>query len=447
MKSRLVVATSAESEIVNQERSRKGFSLSRTIHRIGGLLASLLMLYLAGTGVTMQILDLHAILTHTPATDPTVLSMNEGMYGPGNFPVIQLTDINAAALPPGFDINQAIGTVLQATHGDQPGPMAWVEVRVVNGIPIGQVMMGTKLEAFNARTGEHVTPVPPTAMPAGARLPPSLRQKIKTWHRFWNRADTPGVYFEVLSGVIMWTLLITGLVMYFRLLRARARQGRSQIFWLTGGGLWRGLHRVVSVAAALFILCIAFSGTWIGFESVVNALRRSGGGGGTPPVAAGRQGQPGQPATVRRRSNPADFIVPLRDAEVREMTATTLASMQQLNPGAAVKAIRLRVYGQMKQGVVVTGGDETGQLVFNADTGQPVTLSDSTYPESGFPFGTQVHENIKHFHSGAMFGIPTRLMSLFAGFSLTFLSISGIVVYLDMWRKRRKGGRNGLVWR
>lgn len=437
---------SSELQTAGKDQSRKGPSLNRAFHRIGGLLASLLMLWLAGTGITMQLIDLKAILAHTPATDPTVLSMNEGRYGPGNFPAIQLSDINAAALPQGFDINQAIGTVLQATHkqqnpgagagagpragsgGGQPGPMASVELRIANGIPIGQVMMGTKLEAFNAQTGEPVTPVPSTLMPQGGRLPPSLRQKLKTLHRFWNRGDTPGVYFEMLSGLILWMLIITGLVMYFRLLRARVRQGRSQVFWLKGGGLWRGLHRVVSVAAAVFFICIAFSGTWLGFESVVNSLRRSGGGG--PP-----------------RRNSIDFIVPLRDAEVREMTATTLVAMQTLHPGTPIKAIRLRIYGQMKQGVVVTGGDETGQLVFNADTGQPATLSDGAYPESGFPFGTQVHENIKHFHSGAMFGIPTRLMSLCAGFSLTFLSISGIVMYFDMWRKRRKGGRNTLVWR
>jgi uncharacterized iron-regulated membrane protein len=314
---------------------------------------------------------------------------------------------------------------------------------VADGAPIGQVMMGTRLEAFDARTGEPVAAIPPAPIPQGARLPPSLRQKLKTLHRFWNRGDTPGVYFEFLTGLILATLLITGLVMYFRLLSARARLGRRQLFWLTGG-MWRGLHRAVSLVAAVFLLCMAFSGTWIGFESSVNALRRSGGG-EAPVIIAG---QPRRTAADgARRRNPIDYIIPLRDAEVLDMTATTLDAMQRLHPGTPIKAIRLRIFGQMKQGVVISGGDKTDQLAFNADTGQPASLSEPSYPQVGFPFGVQVHENIKHFHSGAMFGIPTRLMNLFAGFSLIFLAISGLVVYFDMWFRRRTGGRGSLFWK
>jgi hypothetical protein len=129
------------------------------------------------------------------------------------------------------------------------------------------------------------------------------------------------------------------------------------------------------------------------------------------------------------------------------MTATTLQAMQRLHPGASIKAIRLRTFGQMKQGVVITGGEPTDQWVFNAETGQPASLTEPTYPRSNFPFGVQTHENMKHFHSGAMFGISTRSMNLFAGLSLIFLSVSGLVVYFDMWLKRRKGGRNSFVWR
>jgi uncharacterized iron-regulated membrane protein len=53
---------------------------------------------------------------------------------------------------------------------------------------------------------------------------------------------------------------------------------------------------------------------------------------------------------------------------------------------------------------------------------------------------------MKHFHSGAMFGLSTRAMNLFAGLSLIFLSASGLYMYFDMWLKRRKGGRNNLFW-
>jgi uncharacterized iron-regulated membrane protein len=443
----------SERDAANKAPPRKGISLNRTIHRVVALLAALLMLWLGTTGSMMQLLDFNAILTHAPMSDPNELSMAEGMYGPANFTVIQVTDFSAATLPKGFDFQQAVGTVLRSAHayqnqGDGPlNPMAWVELRVIGGVPIGQVMLGTKLYAFNALTGEPVTAILPMQIPQGGRLPPSLRQKLKTLHRFWNRGDTPGVYFEFLAGLVLWTLLITGLVMYFRLLSARARIGRRQMFWLTGG-LWRGLHRSISVAAAVFLACMAFSGTWIGFESSASALGRHGGGGPPGGAAAAVQGQPRPPAAGgARRRNPIDYIIPLRNDEVQDMAATTLEAMQRLHPDMPIKAMRLRFFGQMKQGVVITGGEQTEQLVFNADTGQPASLTEPSYPQSNFPFGVQVHENMKHFHSGAMFGLPTRLMNLLAGMSLIFLGVSGLVMYFDMWLKRRKGGRSSLVWR
>lgn len=428
--------------------------------------------------------------------------MQEGMYGPNGFALIQVTDFSAPALPDGFDYDKAIGTVLRAVHAQQNtgsdphgggdaaySPVAWIELRVSNGIPIGQAMVGTRLEAFNARTGDPVEPVPTKTIPQGGALPPSLRQKLKTLHRFWNRQDTPGVYVEFLAGLILWTMTVSGLMMYFRLWRTRWKQERPQPLWLTGGRWWRAWHRVTSILAAVFLLWMSFTGTWIGFESSYGPIKRvfaskpivlqptaaqvavavsgagvSGNGGqdgqGQQPSVlgsglndgrgAGRgpggAGDPGGRAGGGR-GNALDFLLPLRDTEVRQMTAVTLNSMKQIHPTLTIKAIRLRTYGQTKQGVVITGGGETtNQYVFNADSGQPASLNEQGYPASNFPFGTQVHENIKHLHSGDYFGIPARLMNLFAGFSLAFLSISGIFVYMDMWLKRRKGGRKSPIW-
>src|SRR5580692_3863100 len=110
---------SAETEPAGKEKSRRQFPLNRFLHRIVGILASLLLLWIAVTGIGMQLLDLKAILTHEPPTDPQELSMQEGMYGPANFAVIQVSDFSAPTLPQGFDIGQAISTVLQAVHTQQ----------------------------------------------------------------------------------------------------------------------------------------------------------------------------------------------------------------------------------------------------------------------------------------------------------------------------------------
>jgi uncharacterized iron-regulated membrane protein len=168
---------------------------------------------------------------------------------------------------------------------------------------------------------------------------------------------------------------------------------------------------------------MAFTGTWIGFESTWSALSRR------PPGALQPQTSPSFSA-----------------AEVPVLAAKTVSAMQALHPDAAVKVFRLRTFGSMQQGVFVDDGQPPNQWVFDAASGRAASLTEPGYPHTNFPFGVQVHEDIKHLHSGAMFGLPTRLMNLFAGLALVFLSISGIVVYVELWRKRSQSGRRQLLW-
>ena len=51
---------------------------------------------------------------------------------------------------------------------------------------------------------------------------------------------------------------------------------------------------------------------------------------------------------------------------------------------------------------------------------------------TGFPFGVQIHETIKHLHSGALIGLSARKMDLVAGLSLIFLCVSGLLVYFQL---------------
>jgi uncharacterized iron-regulated membrane protein len=396
--------------------------VSRTIHRILAFLAVLLMLWLAATGSSMQVIDLKALFSHTPQSDPTQLSIVEGMYGQPNFAVVQVGDFSADSLPNELDPAKALATVLEAAHtGNSARSLQWVELRVIGHRAVGQIEDNDGLRAFDALTGATVAAVPPQPIPQGRRLPPSARQTLKTLHRFWIRAEMPGVFVEVLVGVILLTLLITAVLMYFKLLAARARTGRRNWFWLAGG-TWRGLHRSVSILAAVFLLCIAFSGTWIGLESSWSALF-------------------GRP----RNATPAP-VATLQQAELAKMMATTLDAMRRDHPDAAMKVMRLRAFGSMKQGVVVSAAEPPEQWVYNAESGRSASLTEAGYPRTNFPFGVQIHEAMKHFHSGAMFGLPSRFMSLFAGLSLLFLSVSGLVVYLDLWGRRRKSGRKALVW-
>lgn len=398
----------------------------RNVHRILSVLACALMLYLGVTGSLMQLLDLSQLAIRAPETAPGMQSINEGKNGNPDYAVVSVSDYTAAPLPKDIDVEKAIRTVLQGLHRLEPGDRpTFVELRVANGKVIGQARYGQMpgdlglyndgIKAVDATSGAAVPEVNVSPMmPA-----PSLRETLKEWHRFWSRNDVPGVFAELLSGIILWVLIVTGLVMYFRLLKQRRKIGRSQLFWMTNDR-WRGLHRIISVLAAALLIVVAFSGTWLGFESVWRHFE-----GRFPPTV----------------------FAPLSDAQVLQIGNATMAALHEQQSAVPIRAIRVRDYAGIQQGVAVTDELVTRQLVYDAATGRQMGLTEPGYPKSGFPFGLVTHEFIKHLHSGFLFGLWARLFDLVAGLALVFLSASGFVMYLEMYGKRRRAGRSAFFWK
>lgn len=128
------------------------------------------------------------------------------------------------------------------------------------------------------------------------------------------------------------------------------------------------------------------------------------------------------------------------------MMQVTLDSERSDKPNVPIKVVRLRIYAGMPQGVVVTGGDTTKQMVFNASTGRAVSETEPGYPPTGFPFGWQAHQTAKDVHRGGIVGLTGRFMDLFAGLSMFYLSASGIWIYCDLWKRRKEAGKSKLVW-
>ena len=448
----------------------------RPFHRILGTILLLFTLYLGVTGLMVQSVDLRAILSHAAATDPEMMAIRESIDGTGNFAVIQPTDYAAPALPDGFDFNAALATVLKSARSSVGGaPLKYVEVRVVDGKPIGQVQAGVNNNAggnnnpggrgnnngggnargnnngggngnngggnggrnngtilrFDIATGAALPSPPPR--PRGGN-PPSLHGVFKKWHRAQFISGAIGDAEEVVNALIgigLGVMVVTGLVMYFQLLRARRRAGLNAIFW-SAGGWWRSLHRWVSIVAAVFLLVVSISGTLLSFDTValgVYGLIHSGAGSRFPSGMS------------------ADLSSPLPDSKLPAMLATTLSSYHAAEGNTPIKVLRLRYFSGMPQGVILTGGpDETRQLAYNTDTGEVAHMTEKSYPYMGFPFGWREHEYMKQIHRGDALGLPGRLMDVFAGLSLVFLSASGLYMYVDLLRRRRRGGRTQLFW-
>ena len=388
----------------------------RSFHRTLAVFMFAVLLWLGATGSMVQILDLKTILSGAPETDPTMQSINEGKFGDFfDYETATFADLSAQRIPASFDYSRAFETVIGAAKRAAASKAPnFVELRMVGSAPIGQVRFGDDVRAFDAATGDAVQ-----AVSIAPLFPPySLRQRFKELHRFWFTPEQPGVYFGLLVGLLLWTMIVSGLVLYFRLLNQRRGLQRPNLIWLTGDIL-RALHRSVSLIAAVFLIAVATSGTLLAFESVWHLL-----------------------APRAPHSAPADITYD----EILPMVKSTLRAMANYAPNVPIKAIRVRRYGQFSQGVIITDEKVTRQVVFDTMTGKPLDLSTPGYPASGFPFGRQAHEWIKHFHSGYMFGLSGRLMNLFAGLSLVFLSLSGAAMYIQMWRRRRDAGIKNLLW-
>jgi uncharacterized iron-regulated membrane protein len=411
------------------KRSRSG--KIRPIHRIVGTIILVFTLYFAVTGSIIQLVDLHAIASHAAATDPEMLAIRESIYGTGNYAIILATDYTAAALPQNYDFGAALATLLKTarlTVGDQ-APLKFVELRVIDGKPVGLVQAADRIARFDPATGALLPnpPAPPPVPPA-----PSLHDKVKQWHSLrvighWMN------WLNALIGIGLFVMIIIGLVLYFQLLRTRSRAGLNAAFWF-GGGWWRSLHRWVSVTAAVFLIFVSVTGTLLSIDSfslgIYQLTHKSAGKYSRFPIGT-----------------MADFSAPLPDSRLSSMLQTTLSAYRGQASTTPIKVLRLRYFSGYPQGVIVAGsGDDTIQLVFNAETGWRMSMTEPGYPKTAFPFGWEEHELVKQIHRGDAFGVPGRLMDLFAGFSLVFLSVSGLVMYLDLLRKRRRGGRTELFW-
>ena len=397
----------------------------RTVHRVVSLFVVLVTFYLGISGTLIQLIDLQTLFRHAPATDPEMMAIREDKDGPDDFAVLETAEYTAPALPANFDYQRALSKLVDAAHTTlRDAPLDYAEMRMLQSGPIGRVQSGNQLLRVDFATGQaRVSPVPRRERPA-----PSTRNTIKGLHRMTSFGDW-ALWINPIVGIALGAFVVTGVVMYWQLLSARKRIKRPQWFWVAGGW-WRTLHRWLSIVAAVFILAIALSGTWLAVESLDFGF-----------YLAHHLPQPGQPMV--RESG----VTPLQDAQLPAMLTTTSGGYKSSLADQPLKVLRLRVYGGMPQGVVVTGlGDDTQQTVFNAVTGRRVGLSEPGYPATGFPFGWQAHQIAKQIHRGSYIGLSGRWMDLFGGLSIVFLSLSGAVMYFDLWNRRRRSGRRALLW-
>lgn len=405
----------------------------RSVHRTLAASVGLFVLYLAVTGTLIQLLDFRTLLSGAPATDPNLRAIRESLDGPPNYQVISDADYSAEALPPALHLEgELIAAIKAARVRDAGAPVRYVEARVLEHRPVTIVRLPGSLLVNDADTGEEIPALSSTnidPLPPQSQTVPSLRSELKGLHRLTSFSDNV-VWINVVVGFALLVLVVSGLVVYFRLLATRMRLGRNSPLWFAGD-TWRNLHRCVAILATVFILVPIGSGLLLAIDSLGHSIYMR-----------------HHKAPVAGVPSPRfpDVSSPLSEAEVPMMLATSLRAFQRSHPGAAIKVIRLRYFADMPQGVIVTGGEKTQQIVFNAATGVTASLSEPGYPPTGQPFGWRIHQLLKQVHRGDWLGMTGRSMDLVAGISLIFLSTSGLVMYVGQWKRRRRSGRSGPFW-
>lgn len=394
-------------------------------HRMCVVFASLLLAYVALTGTGIQLADMRALVTHAPETDPDMQMMRQHIYGPPNYAVVSAPDYTAPALPSTLDMPAAMQRVAALGRAAADGqPLRLIELRMAQGKVAAHVQVGTQQKIFDLATG---APLP------AADLPPpqpgrdffAPRAFFKGLHRF--NAINGGTALNGLASIALAVLLVTGLIHYTRLYRARARMGRTSPWW-KAGNWWRNLHRWTAITASVLILWVAVSGFLLSLDNVGAFVHSAISGARAPGAFDGDQSSP------------------MADTDIAPMTLKTLAAYKAAVPATGIKVIRLRYFVGYPQGVIVGADPATTQHVFNARTGAPMAMWEKNYPDLSFPSGWEVHQLLKRIHRGDIFGMTGRWLDLAAGLSLIYLTLSGIVMYLHLWLRRRQSGRGALFW-
>jgi uncharacterized iron-regulated membrane protein len=218
-------------------------------HRLCAFLIFPLLAWVIVTGTGIQTADMIALVSHAPETDPDMLMMRQHINGTDNYSVVSAPDYTAPPLPADLNYVDAIEKTAALGRAAVPdAPLKLVELRSAEGRVAGHVQVDSRQLIFDLATGQ---PLPAADLPPAP--PPrefkATRASFKFFHRF-NFLGPFGPALNGIAGIAVSILIITGLIQYVRLYRARMRTKSGSLFW-RGGSLWRDLHRWISLRTRL----------------------------------------------------------------------------------------------------------------------------------------------------------------------------------------------------
>lgn len=187
----------------------------------------------------------------------------------------------------------------------------------------------------------------------------------------------------------------------------------------------RTYHRWISILAALFFLVIAFTGLGLHIDQT---------------IATGKFGDgPKAPLKPERR----DRLLSTGDFRVRLNNA--LDRFEVHEPGARIASLAFEV----------RNGQLTGNLTIANKVDSPLARDQYSIQKERtlnseeilHPVGGGWHLVLQEIHAGRQFGPIGALFSIVAALFLLFLSVSGLWMYGEMYRRRWNANRKALFWK
>lgn len=182
--------------------------------------------------------------------------------------------------------------------------------------------------------------------------------------------------------------------------------------------MFRKLHRWFSLPLFLFILIVLATGVALQIEEMLGTL---GGEGDGPPAVA--QGQAPEP---------------LGDAQIQALVGDALEKGRKAEPDFRPTRVDI----DLSPGAEITrlGLQPRGGPFINVDhnTGEIFAVMEPSPP---------LHVWLIWIHTGSVAGPAGIWIMLFTSFALMFLAVSGLVLYYQMWKNRKKRGKSELFWK
>ncbi|MFP3831392.1 PepSY-associated TM helix domain-containing protein [Chryseobacterium sp. SIMBA_028] len=225
------------------------------------------------------------------------------------------------------------------------------------------------------------------------------------------------------STLIFAIILLSGLVIWYP--RKMSKAMLKGMFFIKTSANWKRInydvHNVLGFYAVIPLLFISYSALIWNFENVDKWIKNTLNG-NTPTEKKAKSKIPTEEPDVP--INILDMI----DSKVEK--------------GLTNKKSALVNFPRTEEGtyyVELTFGKKQYQNEnFNFDQYSGETLKHQFYKDKNIGYGTALRERNYDLHTGSLFGIPGRIMYLFAGIIAASLPITGFIIYLNKKKKKPK---------